>query len=162
MSELTHARLLELVRYDPETGEFVRLGTRRRPNASGKTGSPSGSGYVALRVDRKRYLAHRLAWFYVHGVWPSEIDHINLDKTDNRIANLRPANRALNNANSVPRAKSGFKGVVAIRRRWRAGITLDGAFHCLGFFGTPEEAHEAYKAAARKAFGEFSRTGHLT
>ncbi len=154
---LTHARLLELVHYNPETGEFTRLEKGRRPNGNGKTGSRSGKGYVALRVDSKRYLAHRLAWFYVHGEWPSELDHINLDKTDNRIANLRLATRALNNANTVPRGKSGFKGVVAAYGRWRAGLTFNGSFHYLGLYDTPEEAHAAYRVAAEKAFGSFAR-----
>lgn len=158
MKELTHARILELMNYNPETGLFSRLGVGRRSNKNGGVGAIYGKGYIGIRVDAKRYLAHRLAWFYVHGQWPSsDLDHINLNKADNRIANLRLSTRQLNSANTAPRGKSGFKGVIFFKGRWRAQITINKKFHSLGLYATPEEAHEVYKVAAEKAFGSFSR-----
>lgn len=94
----------------------------------------------------------------MYGQWPSsELDHINGDKLDNRIVNLRLANRSQNNANTRCRSKVGMKGVVEIKGKYRAGITISRQFHHLGMFDTPEQAHEAYLAKARQAFGEFHR-----
>lgn len=152
MKALTAEKLRTLLNYDPETGVFSRA--HGKPNV----GSPYPNGYIGIRVDYQRYLAHRLAWLHVYGEWPaSEIDHINGDKTDNRICNLRLATRAENNANTRCRAKSGFKGVVLTKYGYRAAITINNRFKYLGLFKTPEEAHEAYCCAAREAFGDYHR-----
>lgn len=105
---LTHERLLELVSYDANTGLFTSK-VSRPPCKVGKIlGSKHAAGYVELRLDYKSYLAHRLAWFYTHGTWPvSEIDHINQDRTDNRLSNLRDVNRSENNRNSRTRSAYG-------------------------------------------------------
>jgi len=155
MPELTHERLLQLVRYNAESGEFERLTKARKPK-------DGGIGHVNVyryfHVDGKRYAAHRLAWLYVYGEWPSsELDHVNGDKLDNRIENLRLATRAENNANTKCRSKVGLKGVVKVRNRYRAGITIDRQFHYIGLFATAEEAHAAYLVRAQMAFGEFHR-----
>jgi hypothetical protein len=103
------------------------------------------------------YLAHRLAWFYVHGNWPTKlIDHINGNKTDNRIANLRDVEGSLNNLNChTPRrhnAESPYIGVVKPKRykRWLAKITLHGKRVRLGCFDTAEEAQAAYLEAKKR------------
>jgi hypothetical protein len=153
MADLTHQQLMALLRYNPDTGEFSRAIPGKQ-----KIGSVTTNGYIGIRVNYRRYLAHRLAWFYVNEEWPSsELDHINGDKTDNRIANLRLATRSLNNANTKCRSKSGLKGVVLIKYGYRAGITINKRFHYLGTYETPEEAHAAYCRAAKKAFGDFHR-----
>jgi hypothetical protein len=113
-------------------------------------------GIRFIEIDQRNYKAHRLAWLYVHGVWPTgEIDHRNGDPRDNRIANLRDVTHAVNLQNlTKPRAgcKSGMLGAQwdASRQKWKASIRTQGASKHLGRFDTPEEAHEAYKNAKRK------------
>ena len=148
--ELTHSRLLEALDYNPETGIFTRSRGKRM------VGSDHTNGYLQIRVDYNRYLAHRLAWFYVYGDWPvMDIDHVNRNRKDNRIANLRLATRKQNNANRPGVAKSGFKGVVQTKYGFRAAISIDNSFKSLGTHKTAEEAHAAYCRAAQELFGEY-------
>lgn len=152
-SLLTSERLQEKLSYNPLTGIFSRI----EPGKS-KVGTSHPNGYLQIRVDGKRYLAHRLAWLYMFGDWPSsELDHANGDRLDNRIENLRLATRSQNNGNRRSNARSGFKGVVLTKHGYRAGISLNEKFIYLGMYQTPEEAHAAYCEAARVAFGEFHR-----
>lgn len=161
---LTAERLRELFRYDPETGEFYRkVKVNNRCPAGQRVGTINGSGYVILTVDYKIYLAHRLAWLYVHGELPSEdIDHINLDKADNRISNLRLATDSQNNANKrrTKANTSGFKGVSwqPHARAFKAQIRANGRSTHLGYRKTAEEAHQLYTEAASKHFGEYARS----
>lgn len=159
---LTLARLKEVLSYDSSTGEFTRLDNIHRPDLAGNpAGSVGSDGYCSISVDGRRYKAHRLAWFYVHGRWPSALmDHRNLRRADNRIDNLREATSAQNISNSGPRNNNvcGFKGVVLAKHvgRWKARITVNRRAIHLGYFDTPEAAHAAYVAAAQVHFGEFA------
>jgi hypothetical protein len=124
-------------------------------------GGVSRSGYVEIRLDRRLYRAHRLAWLHVHGAWPvHEIDHINGEKADNRIANLRDATSGQNKANQTRlRADntSGHRGVSwsKANRKWFAKIKHAGRQKLLGYFDSKEAAVEAYELAAASRFGEF-------
>jgi len=165
MRELTQQKLKELLHYDPLTGEFVRAITRGRCRAGQKAGSLSGSGtgYLMIWVDGHPYLAHRLAWLYVHGRWPKKfVDHVNLSGIDNRIDNLREATREENQRNRKAGKNnvSGFKGVSWNKRhqRWRAKCSVNGKQVEIGTFRTPEAAATAYKEFAVKHHGEFFRT----
>lgn len=141
--------------YDPATGDFTWL---RRPGRGVRTdrvgqvaGAVNNTGYVAIQIGARKYLAHRLAWLYVHGEWPrSDLDHINGVRTDNSIANLRPASRTLNAENQ--RLREGSLGVDFHRAssRWRARITVDGDCRLLGYFASRIEAQEAYLHAKRQ------------
>lgn len=145
--------------YDPETGVFRWRVSRQRVRKGKAAGFTTPQGYVRICLGGKVYSAHRLAWFYVYGVWPDgEMDHINRDKADNRIANLRPATKAQNMANSVTRGKSGRRGVARTRngKRWKAQITVDGRTRHLGTFDDREDAVFAYAVAAAKHFADFA------
>lgn len=161
---LTADRLRELLSYDPATGQFTRLVTTSARSVKGTVaGGPDSHGYWRISVDHRRYLAHRLAWFYAHGEWPEEIDHINRVRTDNRLENLRPADTFTNKRNT-PAYKSnrvGFKGVSwhVCSKKWRSRIRIDGREVNLGLYDTPVEANAAYERAAREHFGEFARAG---
>lgn len=145
------------LRYDPETGEIFR---RMRGGGEKRIGGLRPTGYRALQIDGVMVYEHRLAWALSYGEWPSDdIDHINGDRSDNRLSNLRLATRSQNNINAGPPKDntSGFRGVSANRGRWGAYINVDGKRHWLGTFDTQEEAAAAYAEAALKHFGEFAR-----
>jgi hypothetical protein len=148
-------RLSAVLSYDVETGAICRCGS------SMPAGCVKRTGYRYVGILGGAFAAHRLAWALFHGADPSgEIDHINGDKDDNRIANLRLADRSQNNRNSRrARGKQYPKGVWREKDsgRFRAQIRHSGRQHYLGAFDSPEEAHAAYRDAAEKFHGEFAR-----
>jgi hypothetical protein len=117
--------------------------------------------YRKIMIRGRQYRAHQLAWLYMTGKrWPRVIDHRDRNPSNNRWDNLRRATVSQNNANRRRHRNNacGFKGVTRTEwGRWRASIYKDGRKHHLGIFATPEEAHAAYMAAARRLFGEFAR-----
>jgi len=159
----TSERLRELFSYDPDTGVFVRLvRTNPRVHVGDVAGCISSAGYLRIRVDIGQYYAHRLAFLYMTGSWPTfDIDHKNGNGLDNRWDNLRSATRSQNMANTkLPLTNtSGYKGVRwdKARGKWRAEIRIKGRSRHLGLFATAEEAHAAYMEKAREVFGEFAR-----
>ncbi|WP_245270062.1 HNH endonuclease [Nitrobacter hamburgensis] len=168
---LTQNELRTFLNYNPETGIFLwrdyplPSGKARRRYGKASIGSIAGStdtyGYREIRINYKMYKAHRLAWLYVYGAWPEgEIDHANGVPGDNRIANLRLATRAHQNANTRRRRdnKSGYKGVCRYGDRFHAFIGVGGGkTKYLGSFATGQEAHAAYLDFAKKIYGEFAR-----
>jgi hypothetical protein len=150
------ADLRAFLDYDPATGEF-------RWRASGAVaGSLNPGGYLQIKRNHRMLSAHRLAWLMVHGEpVPPEIDHINGDRRDNRISNLRAASRADNQANSKTRRDSltGIKGVYPNGNRFGAQIWHNGQRHYLGMFATVEEASAARRQAAERLHGEYARHG---
>ena len=160
---LTQARLQELLHYDPETGIFTNRTTRGRFRAGSTTGSLHPRGYLAIRIDRKSYLAHRLAWMYTTGEWPSaDTDHINGVRTDNRLVNLRAVSRKQNSENRGKNSNntSGYKGVSWAKRekKWQANIKHYENCFFLGYFDNIENAREAYLAANAQLFTHNERT----
>lgn len=160
MADLTQQRLLELLDYDPVTGDFRWRVDRGggAPAAGAQAGGINGRGYVVIGIDQKSYQAHRLAWLYTHGVWPKDqIDHINRNRADNRLSNLREATNGQNQANSPRHAnnRSGYKGVYWDKNNkyWVAQIRRK----LIGTFHDAESASEAYNAAAAVQYGEFAR-----
>lgn len=158
---ITQDRLKELLNYDPLTGVFTHAVARGPMKAGATAGYASPQGYWRLHIDRKKYFAHRLAWFYTHGEFPPLfIDHIDGNKLNNAITNLRAATHSHNMANvknAQRNNKSGLKGVNSHPSGWfQASIKKDKVATYLGCFKTPEEAHEAYRRAHVAAFGEFS------
>lgn len=125
---LTQERLKEFLEYNPETGIFRWI---KKTNGRGVLGGEAGtdhSGYRMIGVSGQRYLAHRLAWLYIYGEMPGgEVDHINHDRSDNRIKNLRAVSHKINSRNrSMSCAnKSGDWGVFFyphLRKKWRVKV----------------------------------------
>lgn len=157
---LTAQKLREVLNYDPETGIFtrkVRLAQRHQVGDRADFEVTGGNlkGYRRVSLFSQRYLAHRLAWLYVYGKWPEQhIDHINGDRADNRIENLREADDQLNIENQRSARKDSSTGVLGViphpDGRWRARIQVKGRGIHLGLFADQAEAHAAYVAAKRK------------
>lgn len=160
---LTQKRLKEVLNYCPETGVFTRkIRTSNRVKVGAPAGCTTSQGYVAIRVDRRRYKAHRLAWLYVHGVWPNnDIDHDDRDRSNNRIDNLRDVTHKQNHENTGLRDDntSGFRGVSSEPRtsKWVARIMHHGKQVNLGTFPTPESASEAYEAMRDRLYTHHKR-----
>ena len=124
---LTQARLKELMTYDADTGVFIRHKSVQR---AGKKLSctPNKDGYFSVNIDRKTYLQHRVAWLYVHGVFPEgHIDHINRVKTDNRICNLRVVTAFESNQNIPPAKNDLYPNVRWIAKRNRFMVRIRSA-----------------------------------
>lgn len=144
--ELTAARLRELLHYDPETGIFTWNAT------SDVAGSVRRDGYVTFRCEGAPYVAHRLAWLYMQGEWPTlNIDHRDGNRANNAFTNLRQATHCHNAQNRVIRSdnSSGFPGVGWHKSKgaWQAKIGINGRRLFLGNFATREDACAAYLRA---------------
>ena len=158
---LTIEDLRRHLTYDEWSGQFTRALSLNRHKKGEVAGKKDTNGHIQIFVNGRYYLAHRCAWLWSYGVWPDhDIDHINGDRSDNRLANLRKATRSQNCSNSKLRADNniGLKGVSIQKGRYRAQIQVKGKKQFLGMFSTPEEAHEAYCKAAQSLHGEFART----
>ena len=155
-------RLKELLSYDPCTGELSWRVQRGKCRAGTVITCRNGAGYIVARVDNVLLRAHRIAWAVTNGEWPiHEIDHINGDPSDNRIENLRQANRIQNmhNIKMPVTNKSGLKGVSwhSAANKWQAHIRSDGKNYYLGLFDSKDAAHLAYVEASKKLHGVFGR-----
>lgn len=136
---ITHQRLTELFNYNPDTGAFTRKKSVANQKAGCLVGCVEPSGYSQIMVDYKLYRAHRLAWLYVYGYMPeNNIDHINRDRADNRICNLREVSQSCNTRNtSNPKDnRSGVKGVTFCKSRsnWESHICVFGKRRKLGYY----------------------------
>lgn len=142
--------LKEWVYYCPITGVFTRKKAAGNTKAGSRIGNVDAKGYLKAMVLGKYVKLHQLAWFYVYGVWPPQLDHKNQVKTDNRIDNLREANTSINCLNQTgPRKnnKLGTQGVHKTRKtgRYRACCNVNGKKHHLGVFATEAEAASVYQ-----------------
>ena len=155
---LTQDLLREVFDYDPESGEF----TRKVPSRYATRSDPDTERYKAVRIAGGMHRVHRLVWLYVYGEIPKGkvIDHINGDKHDNRLANLRLVDRAQNNRNSKVSAKNstGYKGVSVKRGGFLACLSVGNKTRYVGTFTSPEEAARAYDKAALAEYGEYAKT----
>ena len=153
---LTQERLKELLHYDPDTGIFTNLTQRAKRVKKGAVAGWNDNGYVRIEILGKTYRAHRLGWLYMYGAFPKKgIDHINGNKFDNRIVNLREASdlqNGQNQHNPTKRNTSGYLGVSWSKRenKFVAQIRVNGKGRQIGFFNTAEEAHEAYLKAKKQ------------
>lgn len=158
MSELTQEILKQLLDYDIETGLFSWTNHKdvyfmnRGQSAYKKT----SNGYFYISINRKRFAAHRLAFLYVSGRFPPDmVDHLNGVRSDNKWSNLREVSNTENQQNQRQASKNnshGFMGITwhARDKSWQAQIRVNNTRKFLGYFKTPEEAHNAYLVAKRK------------
>lgn len=163
-TNLTQEELKESLSYDPLTGIFTRLISNSNRT---KVGDIAGTlnkltNYRLITIKNVKYLAHRLAWLYVYGVWPTKfIDHHNGIRDDNRLFNLREATHQQNNRNKNIQ-KNNSSGIIGVcwakhANKWKAqckGLS-DGIPQHLGYFDTKEEASEVREKFAKEHFGEF-------
>lgn len=162
----------EVLDYDPGTGAFIwkhrpdcsnTRNTRFAGKAAGSIAIYSGKEYLTIRIDGVLYLAHRLAWVYVHGVWPTmTIDHQDGNGLNNRIDNLREATQQQQRLNSQfqTNSKSGFKGISPHGNKWRCRIQ-NGSTKMLRAFDDLEEAKAWYAEAQKLIHGEFAVSNRL-
>jgi hypothetical protein len=189
-SKLPNPELMrELLRYEADTGHIfwrewpIEMFTDGKQSAEHKrnklnstiagkrafrakhgTIANNGSQYRHGLILRRSFLAHRVAWVLHYGEWPAKnIDHINGDRGDNRIGNLRLADHHENlwNVGKHPNNTSGYKGVgwSASNNAWKARIAVKGKRIFLGHFKDKQEAYDAYCAAAEKYHGAFANIG---
>lgn len=169
--------LRQLLRYEPDTGNLIWLHRPREFFTVDKifkcwnakypgtvAGCVDGKGYLKVALHNRGYRGHRVCWALHYGEWPSpelEIDHIDTDPLNNRIDNLRLVTRSQNECNKKKRGntKSQLKGVSwnSQKSKWMATIAIDGKVRSIGFFDNDADAHECYKEAAAKIYGEYAR-----
>jgi len=152
---LTQSVLKFWFHYDETTGVFTRTKDKGRGKKGQRAGTIHSKGYEVIRIDDKLYKSHRLAWLYVYGKWPDQIDHINGDRKDNRICNLRLTSSAENMQNRHkpnPRNTSGHKGVGWYKPlcKWRVKIMKDYKTIHLGYYKNLDDAIKAYAQGAAK------------
>lgn len=150
------------VSYNANTGEFFWLPIEgnlawNEQRAGKPAGSIRRNGYVVVCIDKRKYLGHRLAWAITNGSCPDRLDHIDRNRANNRITNLRPATCSQNSFNSGGfHNKSGARGVYAQSNgRFNARITINGKTLNLGTYSTLAQAARAYRCAAILLHGEF-------
>lgn len=161
--QITADKVREILDYNPGTGAFV---WRVRPSPAAAAGDEAGCfdrGYIRIKIKGVIYPAHALAWLHYYGEWPTLVDHINRNPTDNRIENLRVTSLSQNRANSCIRKKgnkSGLKGVMynPDMNKWFVRIGINGKYKYLGSWEDKRDAAMAYDAALVNAFGEFACT----
>ena len=161
---LTQEHLKKHLHYSPQTGVFSRLIANSSASKIGDlAGWKTKLGYIDLKIDGTTYKAHRLVFLYAYGEIPScDIDHINMDRADNRLANLRAATRSQNQCNRTKLSsnKTGFKGVSFHKatNKFVAQCAFKNQKHHIGLFDTPEAASTAYQKFTASLQGEFARS----
>lgn len=146
--------LLAALSYNAQTGVLTH---RTGPKAGRETGSPNSDGYLLVGVLGGRYCASRIIYKMMTGREPEQVDHENLDRSDNRWRNLRAATKSQNACNSEHRPnRHGLKGIYIKNNRWQAKIQWQGVRRWLGSFKTAWAAHQAYRRAAKKLHGAFA------
>lgn len=166
---LFEQKILETLIVDETSPTGLRWNNLASPKVRGKpAGTVAGEGYfqVGPRIDgvQKRFFAHRVVWFLENGCWPKDqIDHVNGNKKDNRISNLREASPAENSRNvgMLTRNTSGVKGVYFEKStgKWGARIRFDRKQICVGMFDSIENAETAIRIKREQLHGKFANHG---
>lgn len=160
---ITQQYLKSILYYDPETGLFYWICNRPKVKSGSIAGGMDELGYIKIKIDGKKYRAHRLAILYMTGKWPpNDTDHEDLNRANNKWENIRPATKSQNfgNQRKYSNNKSGIKGVCWDKdaNKWLAQIQVKNKKIKLGRYNDIEDAGKAYTEAAIKYFGEFARS----
>lgn len=164
----TQQYIQSILDYDPTTGLLTWRNRADKPKScnSRHAGKVAGSiaktsRYWFLMIDYHPYAAHRIIWLHIYGRYPNYVDHKNLDRSDNRLINLRECTPSQNRFNTKPSIvnKSGYKNVSfnKLSGKWRARMSVNGKRIEIGQFGCPTAAHFACFRAAKIYHGEFAR-----
>lgn len=157
MREITQASIKSVLHYNPETGKFTWIESSRGRRAGDEAGCTNCGGYRIIGIEGHLYYAHRLAFLYMTGRWPTnQVDHRDRNPSNNQWANLREATHGQNVINRFRKSKRGLpRGVLPHGKRYRACCISEGVRTFSKSFATPNEAHAAYLAMARRIHGEF-------
>lgn len=153
---ITQTELKQLLHYNPDTGIFTRIYSKNKRCINKEAGNLDSDGYVVIRVNRKQYKAHRLAFLYMNGDMPKyTVDHIDRIKNNNSWKNLRDVPMSVNKQNVEKPLKNNSTGYLGVSfykpyGKYQAGIKINGKRKQLGYFDTPELAHEAYLSAKKE------------
>ena len=157
---LTVKKINDFLSYVSDTGEFFwKVDRTGGVKAGDRAGSIGQDGYVYIKLLGRRYSAHRLAYLITHGAISGDIDHIDRDRGNNRISNLRVCTKSENqrNRSRCKNGTSGRKGVTWNKSvgRWQAQSKINGKSHYLGVFDSADEAANAYAIFCKEKHGEF-------
>lgn len=157
-SDLSQESLKKVIRYEPETGLFYRISKRGTEKLTGTY--DHSTGYIRIKVYKKLYAAHRLAFLYMNGAFPpADTDHINRVRSDNRFLNLRECSHAQNsyNRSMSKRNKTGYRGVSRVPNstKFRVCLAVEGKINYLGLYDDAEEASLVYDKKAKEVYKDF-------
>lgn len=163
--EIPIERVRSVLRYEPESGKFFwKEKIADKIIVGREAGNSTGRRDIRISIDGVLYQGHRLAWAIMTGEQPPDlIDHCDLDTRNNRWGNLRAADTASNGANRKAQANgaTGSKGVhyyPARKSPWLARLSVRGEIKLNRYYGSREQAEDAYAMAAAKYCGEFARS----
>lgn len=149
--------------FEYKDGQLFRKVSRRSYKSGDLVGNIEASGYVRTTLNGKRYSIHRIVYLMQHGYMPKEIDHINGNKSDNRIENLREVSRSENNVNrgSFKQNKSGYKNVSwhKLESKWQVQLKINKKAKHFGYFDDLELADLVATEARDKYFGKYANHG---
>lgn len=156
---VTQFILWDMFDYDRHNGKLIHRHTVQGGKRKGESaGAPHNAGYLQILIQGRKYLIHRLVWLYHYGYMPSQIDHINRDRSDNRLENLRECSYSQNHGNRGlgKNNTSGAKGVYLDKRDGYWFVRMANEYK--GRFKTKDDAIKAYDIAAREYFENFALT----
>lgn len=155
--ELLPCQLKKMFFYDPLTGVILWKKCPKVDCNGKQAGSKDSNGRLRIEYNGRTYAYSHVAWALWFGEWPkNQVDHINRNRTDNRICNLREATNAENTRNKKGFGRTGYKGVTLHKGKYIARIGKDYKIINLGSFDSAIEASKAYQKAAKQYHGEFA------